>query len=77
MRWRRPRRWILVLWLIGGPLTAALYRATNHVCGPAGLGPGATCTPAEDYYPTLIGIFLLWYAGLVVAGFISLSRRMR
>jgi hypothetical protein len=64
-----------VLWLIGWPVAIVLYRATHVACGPAGLGPGGTCTPAEDYYPTLYTMVLAWFAGLIAGGFIWIGRR--
>jgi hypothetical protein len=63
--------------LIGWPIAVVLYRATHDVCGPAGLGPGGTCTPAEDYYPTLYGWVLAWFAGLIVGGFVWIFRRTK
>jgi hypothetical protein len=64
-----------LLWLIGWPVAIAVYRLTAHVCGPGGHGPSATCTPAEDYYPTLIGMVLVWFFGLIVAGGVWAFRR--
>jgi hypothetical protein len=70
-------RALFVLWLVGWPVAIVLYRATYDVCGPEGLGPGGTCMPAEDYYPTLIGMVVAWFAGLIVAGFVWIGRRTR
>jgi hypothetical protein len=66
-----------VLWLIGWPVAIALYRATHDLCGPGGRGADRTCAPAEDYYPTVIGMVLAWCAGLIVAGFLWIGRRIR
>jgi hypothetical protein len=68
---------LFLLWLIGGPVAIFVYRLTHDVCGPGGLAPGGTCTPAEDYYPSLIGTVLLWCAGLLIAGSIWIFRRTR
>jgi hypothetical protein len=66
---------LFLLWLIGWPVAIFLYRLTHDLCGPEGLAPGGTCTPAEDYYPTVIGMVLAWFAGLIVAGGIWVARR--
>jgi hypothetical protein len=68
---------LFLLWLIGWPVAIFLYRLTHDRCGPGGLAPGGICTPAEDYYPTLIAMVLAWFAGLIVAGFIWIARRTK
>jgi hypothetical protein len=66
---------LFLLWLIGWPTGMLIYRATNDVCGPGGHGADRTCTPAEDYYPTLIFMVAVWFVGLIVAGGIWVARR--
>ena len=68
---------LFVPWLIGWPIAIGIYRARHDVCGPEGLRPSGTCTPAEDYYPTLIAMVFAWFVGLVVAGFLWIGRRTR
>jgi hypothetical protein len=66
---------IFLLWLIGGPASILIYRATNHVCGPGGHRADRACTPAEDYYPSLIFMVAVWFVGLIVAGGVWFARR--
>lgn len=64
-----------LLWLIGWPLPSPSIALPPACCGPGGLGADATCAPAEDYYPTLIGMVLVWFFGLIVAGGVWAFRR--
>lgn len=72
----RPTTLVFLFWLIGWPTAILSYRTTNDVCGPGGLGPGQSCTTAEDYYPTLIFMVAVWFVGLIVAGGVWFARRI-
>lgn len=69
----RPARLVFFLWLIGWPIAILVYKASANPCGPSG---GSECTGMDEYYPTVIFMVLLWFAGLILAGGVWLSRRI-
>lgn len=52
-----------------GPRLPAL-QGDCKPCGPSG---GSQCTGMDEYYPTVILMVLVWFAGLILAGGVWLS----
>jgi hypothetical protein len=73
----RPTTLLFLLWLGGWPAAMLVYGGTTDPCGPAGQAEGSNCTPMEDYGPTLLFMGIVWFIGLVAAGFVCLSRRTK
>jgi hypothetical protein len=69
----RPARLAFFVWLIGWPIAILVFKATANPCGPSG---GSKCTGMDEYYPTVILMVLVWFAGVILAGGVWLSRRI-